>query len=118
MLQGEGVTERTYLEGFPEFVRHDIVEERVHGGWQIIEYPRHVCKDGVHDNQDVLRFARSALSVHSQQSLSVKRRPADEEGDHHCDCTNEDKIQLDRGEEVGREAAKRNEFILLFDLPR
>lgn len=71
-----------YLEGLPEFVAHDGVQQRVDARGQVVEHPGNVRYDDV----DVVEVG--VLNVHVREvdghhSLGMERRPAEEEGDDH-----------------------------------
>lgn len=76
-----------YLRGVPEFVTHDVVEERIDAGWQEVGDPRNVSQHDVHAHEEVVTpkgFFHN-LAVHRHDSLRVERRPAQEERHDHRD---------------------------------
>lgn len=64
-----------YLEGLPELVGYDVVEQRVDGGGDVVEDAADVRKDVVSG----YHARRGVLSVYGQEPLGVKGRPANKE---------------------------------------
>lgn len=74
-----------YLECLTELMRHNVIEDRVHGSGHVVQNARSVRQRFVHGQQDrTVRIV--AAGVHRQEALRVERRPTDEERHHHCNC--------------------------------
>lgn len=75
--------DRTYLEGVPEFMAHNIVQQRINTRRQEIEDARALVQDHI---EFPLRSDVALCRVDSHKSLSVEWTPAQEEGnnDGHC----------------------------------
>lgn len=78
-----------YHERQAKLVRHDIVKDRVDRCGHVIENARHVGHQKIEElhprtvwRDVVLRIS----AVYGEQSLHVKRCPANEERDNHGDC--------------------------------
>ena len=65
------------LESLPIFAAHDVVEERVEGGGEIVETAGGVEQDLVHCAEHL-----QLLEVNITQPLEMERSPGDEEQDH------------------------------------
>ena len=72
----------SHLESLAEFIRHDVVKQRIYRRRDEIEHAADVSDDFVD-----LRVVR-ILHVYRNQALGVEGGPADEEGDHDCDWNN------------------------------
>ena len=57
-------------------MRHYVIQERVDGGWKIVEHPADVSEDL--EGPD--HVGRRVLTVDGEEALGVERGPADEEG--------------------------------------
>lgn len=75
---------RTHLECLAKLVAHYVVQQRINAGGEkvehagcIVQYVEHVVEP--------LRLDTKGGSIDSHQALSMKRRPADEEGNCHSD---------------------------------
>lgn len=75
----------TYLERGPELERHDVVQDRIDGGWYVVEDAGHVRGDAVQLVQEryvvgVRVPGRCVVGPeYGDQPLRVERCPADEE---------------------------------------
>lgn len=74
----------TYLEGFAEFVAHQVVQQWIDARRQVIHHARRVCNDGVEHGPIVV--------IKRDQTLRVKRRPAQDERHHNSDCNERKKF--------------------------
>ena len=68
-----------------------MVEHRVHSGGQVVEHAGGVGQRFVHGEQE-RAVGLVATCVHGQQALSMERCPANEEGNHHCNCKQSTRI--------------------------
>lgn len=75
------VTAERGAEGVAVVDWHDVVEDGVDGGREVVEAARHVVEPLV-DNVEVSPLA----TVDVEQALGVERCPAQEECDHYCSC--------------------------------
>lgn len=80
-----GAQRRAYLKRFAELHRHDVVEDGVDGGGDVVQ-------DATDVRDDLVNFQHLAVVVdvvlHDEvrvEALHVKRRPAYEEGYHNSD---------------------------------
>ena len=71
------------LECEPKLGRHELVEERVYGGAQVVHHSRDVGELLVDDHEIRVLVLDQ---VGSHKTLGVKREPADEEGHNHGNC--------------------------------
>lgn len=80
-----------------EFVRHDIVQNRVNRRGHVIENSRYVGHEKIKE-LDPLAVRRNVVlrvrSVNGDQPLNVKWRPADEERYYNSDCNRKSTIDL------------------------
>lgn len=70
-----------YLERLAELVTHDVVEERIDAGGHKKQHARDVV-----DAERQVLVDGAMLDVCENDSLNVKRTPAQEEGNHNHDC--------------------------------
>ena len=72
-----------------KFVRHDVVQNRVDRRGHIIEHAGYVGEEKIEELGQLAVGAYVVLGVcpvNGDQSLHVKRRPANEKGNHYGNC--------------------------------
>ena len=70
------------LEGQPELGRHELIEQRVDGGAEIVHDSRYVGQFQVDVEQELV-LVLVLDEIGGEQALRVEGHPTDEEGDHH-----------------------------------
>lgn len=71
-------------------MRHNMIKKRIDGRGEEVENAADVVKDAVRGDHVV----GATVAVDGEETLRVKRRPADEERHHHSDWNTKRKMRL------------------------